>query len=161
MVPGLNAVEINQKWSLVYDEDIAHAVEQAQETPMSEIVILYKAASILRKYTLGCKQKFDGSFANVNEAEATPEMLRLFISTLLDGSGFDKPAINKAKTMIVETLAQQIVFHTVGRRSNGAHVRHIKARETPVSIYFGIKLYLETQCCPYRHLSQTWTLYIL
>ena len=50
MIPGLDAVEINRKWSLVYDEDIAHAVEQAQETPMSEIGILYKAASILRKY---------------------------------------------------------------------------------------------------------------
>ena len=71
-----------------------------------------------------------------------------FLRMLLDGPSFvssNNPANGFSSEPIVLSLAQQITYNTVDKRSlTDTRTRHLKDRVTPFPLYVGIKPYLQS-----------------
>ena len=91
------------------------------------------------------ENKFLGSF-NKAENESVPLALMSFLATLLQGPSIKDLQPEAEKTKITTSIAQEIMFNSVGRRSQKCESipRHIKERETPASLYLAMKVFFQS-----------------
>ncbi|KAJ1519229.1 hypothetical protein ONE63_011164 [Megalurothrips usitatus] len=127
--PGQNAF-------ISFKKDINHALRADCTRSSGDLLALDKAADILRKTILTCDS--ETSVTEVGTRSA-PELLRRFVSRLLDGSS--TPADDD---QVVTTLTELVVFHT--RKKKRVSVRrHDADRETPTPVYVASKLHGATR----------------
>jgi hypothetical protein len=133
-IPDIKAVKTNQVWSLVFDDDLSTLVRESQHnTSADDVLVILKAAKLLRAEYLPLKREFTGSFSDVCKIEAIPPMMRSFLQMLLDGSGLDQLPPEAKKAKVVASIGQQIIYNSVKRRSSKASsaLRHGREKEMP------------------------------
>lgn len=143
LIPDVKAVQQNNSWSIVFDEDLSKAVCQMMNNVSENVNVLHKAAKILRQDFISTKQTFDGSFSSKDSVPAT---LRAFMHMLLDGPGIDQPPPGSDRSKVATAIGEQIIYNTVRRRSKNLECvpRHSRDKETPSALYLAMKLYLQT-----------------
>ena len=138
-------------YNLVFDEDITAAIEQYKTTTNEKMLILAKAAKILREENLNLKHIFTGSLDKASEKKSTGSMLLSFSHMLLDGprimKNLESKSIGTEKTAAVPLYIAQIIAYNMAKRrlNNPTSVpRHLHEHETSVVIYNAAKVYLKS-----------------
>ena len=80
----------SERIDLAFDEDVSPALQQISESCESDVMLLVKAAKILRRHVLNMKYGFTGSFSHESETIAVPPILLSFQKMLLKGPGILK-----------------------------------------------------------------------
>ena len=145
--PDIKAIQKpSGSWDLVFDEDLSQALQEMKDPTSSDMRTLAQAVKILRRDMLDKRQMFSGSFTSTSEADSVVPFLRSFLHMLLDGPGIavDTPPASSEK--IVSSLAQTIMYNSVGKRSSNPQSvpRHPRERETPLSIMLAMKVHMQT-----------------
>ena len=72
----------------------------------------------------------------MKEAGAIPQILYLFLSNLLNGSGFDQPALSNDRIMVIDSMIKQTVFNLVNSLSKtpNVDVPYIRVRKALASL---------------------------
>ena len=113
------------------------------------VVILSEAAQIFRKHVFSIKNTFSGTLSEESQLTSVPTMLLSFMQMLLEGPGITgNPSLDKPvdKSSAALSISQLVVFNTVKKRKKGNSIpRHIRDRETPITIYIAIKIYAVTR----------------
>ena len=149
-VPDLTEVKNpSGHFDLIYDDDLTEAIQEFKINTEEKMMILAKAAKILRQDILDFKQNFSGAFTSSSGIESLSQQLLSFVQLLLDGPGILKdmdPRENVRPWSATLSISQLIIYNAVKRRSpNPTSIpRHICNRKTPVAIYNAVKVYLHT-----------------
>ena len=78
--------EISKCYELAFDCDISKAlIEISTCDTYSEVLLLSKAAKILRKHVFSTKSNFTGTFLPNCQTQSVPTILSTFMQMLLDG----------------------------------------------------------------------------
>ena len=150
-IPDLKEIrnETSRCYELAFDCDISKALAEISTSDDSseEVFLLSKAAKVLRRHIFKTECNFNGEFSQDCQTQSVPIILTTFMQMLLDGPGILKTQSPQRPSTAVKSLSQLITFNAVKQRSCAPErlPRHIRERETPLSIYIGIKLYVMTR----------------
>ena len=134
-------------WEFVFKKDLYEVLHEMKDNTTPDVRTLVRAARILRRDMLQKKQLFTGSYTSTSEADSVTPLLRSFLHMMLDGTGIrqtvDAPASSEK---IVSSLAQTIMFNSVGKRSDKPEsgIRHHRERETPQPIMLAMKVHMKS-----------------
>ena len=144
---GRKDIYISHKVTVADELAKKHKFQSCQ----AEALILMGAALLIHKLCLESQESFNGSFsANCLTAPVNKNM-RIFFNTVLEGQStvFGKKNTNDninqdARDKIACIISQLLMYNT----TKGVHhtvktytVCHIKERETPFPLYYGLKLH--------------------
>lgn len=121
-----------------------------QNIDQDEAILVMKAMSILRKNSMFPQKPFNGSFDANCLSNSVPELLFTSMNMLLQGSkdgleGLGDDVDMSQRTKAALTLCQLIIFNMVKHTpsENTKYMRHPKEYETPVPLYWGIRMHSE------------------
>ena len=166
-IPDLECVQNprSRSWDLIFNADLSIAVsEMRKQDNTDKIMILSKAARLLREEILSLRNEFQGTFDAGCEESSVPPALRIFLNMLLDGPKMsldgdqaEPPELQSPKVAL--HIGHQLVYNCVKRRSKkGSKApRHPRIRETPYPLYICIKTYLNTKKAIVDQLHQSGT----
>ncbi|ELU13546.1 hypothetical protein CAPTEDRAFT_218243 [Capitella teleta] len=141
-LPDVKFIEKNRIWYLFFNEDAHHAILNCSA---SDINLLSKAATLLRKDILNKKQKFTGSFSSSSEADSVTDSLLVFMRMVLDGPTPGKIDVPSSSDKIALSLSELIMFNCVEKRSSSSRkLRHNQERETPLPLILAMKIHMKT-----------------
>ena len=106
-VPDLTEVkDPSRHFDLIYDDDLTEAIQEIKIDTEEKMMILAKAAKILRQDILDCKQNFSGTFTSSSGIELLSQQMLSFVQLLLDGPGIliHMDTSGKCKTSVGNTL---------------------------------------------------------
>jgi hypothetical protein len=127
---------------LFFNEDAHHALLNCSA---SDINLLSKAATLLRKDILNKKQKFTGSFSS-SEADTVTDSLLVFMRMVWEGPTPGKIDVPSSSDKIALSLSELIMFNCVGKRSSSSRkLRHNQERETPLPLILAMKIHMKTE----------------
>ena len=142
-------IKVYNNTDLAFDADVSKALfDMAENNCSSETLLLSKAARILRNHMFTISNNFNGTFTPTCQEKSVPPMLSTFMQMLLEGPGIPLSGQPQEKTKVPaapRSLAQLALFNSVKQSSAHAAAtvpRHIRNRETPLSIYMSIKTHI-------------------
>ena len=156
LIPELWIAKQGKEVILTLSENIGPAIQYALNSDMDEDAVkLSNAAQLIRKEMFEMSYKFSGSFEDDCELNSVPQSLISLVHMILEGgSSFDENEINynTQRKRITVAIAQLLQFNSVKKSRAKAGIRHIKERETPLSIYISMLIHAKTRS---RHLIDT------
>ena len=142
-IPELETYRKGRDVFLAFNKDLGTALSQSSE--YSEVVLIAKAAKILRKIILNHHSSFDGTFPEGSIQNATPTLLLQFIG-MVEHGGDIKSQLRFGASKSDQAIAQLIQYNCYSRYNEGAAThRHSKNRETPFPIYMGLSVFAKTR----------------
>ena len=124
-IPDLECVQNprSRSWDLIFNADLSIAVsEMRKQDNTDKIMILSKAARLLREEILSLRNEFQGTFDAGCEESSVPPALRIFRNMLLDGPKMsldsdqaEPPELQSPKVAL--HIGHQLVYNCVKRRS--------------------------------------------
>ena len=138
------------------NQKVGHLLADAhksQSVIQDDVLLLMRAAVVLRKCCLQRQEPFTGSFGPDSLTSPVPGQLRSFINILLQGPSILHEQNNDelqgqvhGRARVASSIAQQIIYNTCSvshHTTTSANIRHNKDRETPFPLYLGLKLHGE------------------
>ena len=150
VLPELRCYPHGREVLLAYERDIGTLINFAcEENHDSDVMLLAKAAKIVRKQIFDYESKFDGSFNNECQKRAVPDALVTLIRMILEGTNIactDHPESISGRNTIANVISQLVAFNSVRLNSGSSSaVRHSEERETPLPIYLGLMIHATTR----------------
>ncbi|KAL8566020.1 hypothetical protein ACOMHN_019462 [Nucella lapillus] len=116
-----------------------------------DVLLLMRAALILRKCCLQRQEPFTGSFVPDSLKSPVPAQLQSFLNTLMQGTSIlhgqsneELQAQVRGRARVASVIGQQIIYNTCSgshHDTKSSNIRHNKEHETPFPLYQGLKLH--------------------
>ena len=143
--PDMEEVRHGNYVLLSVKKDIGYAVKQLYDNHDDDAIILAKAAKIIRREMLEKKNEFSGTFGKDCQAKSVPFSLLAIVSMIQYGANIQHQEETKASQSTL-SVAQLLLSNSYVRtRTASSSSRHTKSRETPLSIFLGLYVYIKTR----------------
>ena len=138
-IPELEKRIICNRTYLCFSSEVSEIINE-EIGPNSFIQSLLKLVVPIRAGMSTVQNRFKGTFSDDSQQNSIPIRLLSLCSMLIDGfnpkdTGFSQPALT------VSQLIMHVYKKKINRNPSTIRRRHSKIRETPLSIYVGLKLY--------------------
>ena len=101
-------------------------------------------AKIMRREIFNCKPfQFSGKFPLKCQENSIPTTLTTFISMLLNGPDVQHQDNQESQACL--TISQLVCFKIKSRRPSSESHRYFKDRETPLPLYIGLNIHIQTR----------------
>lgn len=131
---------------LAFQEDVAVAVKLAYTDQCDDDALcLAKAAKIIRRDIMQCKNTFDGSFEPDCQEKSVPKSVLSLVSMVLEGPNIKQQTDNPVSQASL-TISQLLVHNSrTHAQKASSYTRHSKDHETPLPIYVGVNIHGKTR----------------
>ena len=148
----------NRRYELVFDKDLASAVNHLKHSLFSEMSIIAECAKILKRHNLAHHMSTKDIMKN--SVYSSPLITETFFNMLIDDcqisdegsqlSEENREELEKKRREAVKSLSQLSVFNSVTslnskRERKTDIVRHIRKREVPQAFFHALNLYQVTR----------------
>ena len=144
-VPDLQAFQQGRDILLAFNNEIGVVLGKVLNSDADDDAKhLARAAAIVRKEMSRTKLNFNSEFSPSCQEEAAPSSLKSLVQMILYGPNIQQQ-MEFESSQAALTIAQLLMFNSYSRQPNESakYVRHIKDRETPLSIYLGLSLHAQ------------------